>query len=277
MSEQKSIKQADKKPEEKRNSTKTKAYKIGKVSWFSSIRTKILILLLSAIVLTAAIFLWTIIPVTQDNLSEFTASYMKDVAKAYGNLLDRAVEADEEALEAEAIKNLVGDISINNVSSSYAYVVNRDGIMLYHPTPDKIGQPVENVVVTGLVADLKKGIVNESDATSYEFNGTVKYASYYIGTDSKYILVISADEDDIFSFLDYIVKRTIEAGVFSLIVFGLIGLLVVEFMVRPINRITKIVAKLAEMDFTYNEFQDKLDRRRDETGSMSRAISALRE
>lgn len=277
MSEQKTLKQMDQKPEEKRKRMKAKAYKVGKVSWFSSIRTKILFLVLSGIVLTAIIFLWTIIPVTQDNLSEFTASYMKDVVKAYGNLLDRAVEVNEEALEAEAIKNLVGDISINNVSSSYAYVVDRDGIMLYHPTPDKIGQPVENVVVTGLVADLKKGIVAEPDATSYEFNGTVKYASYYIGTDSKYILVISADEADIFSFLDYIIKRTIEAGGFSLIVFGLIGLFVVELTVRPINRITTIVAKLAEMDFTHNEFQDKLDKRRDETGSMSRAISALRE
>lgn len=77
--------------------------------------------------------------------------------------------------------------------------------------------------------------------------------------------------------LNYIIKRTIEAGAFSLIVFGIIGLFVVELMVRPINKITAIVGKLAKMDFTVNKGQDKLDRRKDETGSMSRAISALRE
>ena len=43
--------------------------------------------------------------------------------------------------------------------SSYAYLVAKDGVMLYHPTADKIGQPVENAVVKGVVADLQAGML----------------------------------------------------------------------------------------------------------------------
>lgn len=248
-----------------------------KVNVFSSIRTRIIVIIIGAIVLTSGVFLWTIIPVTQDNLTENTYNYMYDVAKAYGEMLDAAVMIDEATLQPENLAELVGDISINDIPSSYAYVVSSEGTMLYHPTADKIGSPVENEVITGVVGELKNGNIPEPDVVSYLFKGDIKYAAYYIGTDAKFILVISADEKEVFSSLNYIIKRSVQAGVFSLILLSIIGLWVAGFTVKPINKVTRIVSKLADMDFTEDASQKKLDRRRDETGSMSRAISLLRE
>lgn len=243
----------------------------------SSIRTRIVMLLVSAIVLTAAIYLWMIIPLTQKNYSEITRNYMKDVVTAYGEMIDKEVSEGDDALTAENMKTLVGHISINNIGSSYAYAVDSDGIMLYHPTPDKIGEPVENEVVSKLVADIAKGNVPEPEAVIYEFKGVMKYAAYYIGADAQYILVITTDESEIFAPIDVIVKRCIYTGILALILFSAIGLLVTEFMVRPINKVTAIIGKMSELDFREDDSQVKLNKRRDETGSMSRAISSLRE
>jgi sensor histidine kinase regulating citrate/malate metabolism len=35
------------------------------------------------------------------------------------------------------------------MDSSYVYVVKNDGTMLYHPTKEKVGQPVENASFGG--------------------------------------------------------------------------------------------------------------------------------
>ncbi len=264
------------------NSQKTKegtAVRNGnlRVSVLSSIRTKIILLLIGAIILTAGIYLWTIIPLIKSDYSAVTRNYMNDVVNSYGEMLDMAMGGEEDILNADNMKELIGDISINDISSSYAYAVNAEGIMLYHPTAEKIGQPVENEVVSNLVAQLAKGEVPEPDVVAYEFKGVMKYAAYYIGTDAKYILVITTDEDEIFAPINDIIKRCIYTGIAILIVISVFGFFVTDFTVKPINRITSVIAKLSDMDFTENDYQIKLNKRRDETGSMSRAISSLRE
>lgn len=249
----------------------------SKVSIFTSIRTQIILLMTGAIVFTAGIYLWTIIPITQDIMSAITRNYMDDVAKAYGAMLDNAVLKDENALSTEYLETVVSNISINEIPSSYAYVVARDMTMLYHPTADKIGQPVENAVVTKLIEEINAGRIPEPDVVTYEFKGAMKYAAYYVGTGARYILVISADEKEMFSSIDYMVERSIKAGIFALVIFSIIGFWVTGFTVKPINRIADVVARLSDMDFTEDDSHLKLNRRKDETGSMSRAITGLRE
>ena len=150
----------------------------------------------------------------------------------------------ETILEAESLKQLAGSTGIKGVSSSYAYVVGSDGTMLYHPTESKIGQPVENAVVSGVVQEIQAGKKNITpEVVDYEFNGVIKYAAYYVSDDASFILVISADED--------------------------------EIMLSPVIKITNIINKMADMDFTENIIQIQLNKRKDETGEMSRAINML--
>ena len=125
------------------------------VHMLSSIRTRIVALLVGMIIMVSALFLISIIPVTKEELSGMNRNYMNDVVKAYGEMLDMAVQMDESVLDAAHLQKLIGEVSINGVASSYAYLVDGQGTMLYHPTADKIGQPVENEVVKTLVADIR--------------------------------------------------------------------------------------------------------------------------
>ena len=100
------------------------------------------------------------------------------------------------------------DVRIKGAASSYAYITDAQGIMLYHPTADKIGQSVENEVVKGLVGEISQGRIPEPAIITYNFKGVEKYASYYVGGNGNYILVITADESEIFSKVNMMVRRS---------------------------------------------------------------------
>ena len=59
--------------------------------------------------------------------------------------------------DVDKLDMILGQIKLEGVESSYAYMVSPKGVMLYHPTTDKIGKPVENAAVKQIVADLEAG------------------------------------------------------------------------------------------------------------------------
>lgn len=96
----------------------------------------------------------------------------------------------------EEYSKIISEINMTGVESAYAYLVSEDGTMIYHPTADKIGQPVENTVVKEVVSQLASGTVPEDAVVEYEFNGEIKYAGYALTPDHM-IVVITADKDEI--------------------------------------------------------------------------------
>lgn len=52
-----------------------------------------------------------------------------------------AQESEEETIANE---KFLSGIIIEHVPSAYAYLVDTDGTMLYHPVTEKVGKPVEN-------------------------------------------------------------------------------------------------------------------------------------
>lgn len=138
--------------------------------------------------------LLTIVPNAKKALEESTKAYMLNAASSQKTIIDASLDGKKG--EQSDYEGLLSKVKIESASSSYAYLVDSDGKMLYHPIADKIGQPVENTVVTGLVKELKAGNRPADNVVTYDFNGVKKYASYAI-TDSDQILVISADEAEI--------------------------------------------------------------------------------
>ena len=250
-----------------------------KVSMIHSIKTKINALVLISIVSVVTIVLMIVIPQIEENMRETTQSYMKDVTLVAGASIDREMEilGAEVALVPEELDLLVGDVTIKGMTSSYAYVVSADGTMLYHPTPEKIGQPVENAAVTALVSELAKGNVPQPDLIEYLFKGVMKYAAYYIGEDAAYILVITADESEVFADMQTIIASSVIGAVITAVVFVVLALVISVLITKPIEHITSMIKKIAELDFRGADLQKKMIKRKDESGVMARAVDGLRE
>lgn len=249
-------------------------------SVFQSIKGRISLLLIACIIAVVMILLFLILPNVKKSMKELTQNYLYDITVSAGERIDLAISGKnmETILGTESLRQLVGNVGIEDIDSSYAYVVGADGTMLYHPTESKIGEPVENAVVSGLVKEIQGGSKNiESQVVDYEFKGAVKYAAYYVDEGADYILVISADEDEIMQPITRIMKISVIAAVFIIIVCSIIGYTLAGIMISPVIKVTNIINKLADLDFTENEMQKQLNRRKDETGEMSRAISVLHE
>ena len=66
---------------------------------------------------------------------------------------EKKLKGNEE-LSYEEYAEILDGKKLNGVESSYVYVVSSNGTMLYHPTKEKVGEPVENAVVKGLVENI---------------------------------------------------------------------------------------------------------------------------
>ncbi|MFQ9932938.1 MAG: hypothetical protein ACLRVQ_00705 [Lachnospiraceae bacterium] len=203
--------------------------KHNKVKLGNSMMIKIQSLLFVGMVLTIAVLLGIAIPSVRNNIMTITQNYMLDQSEAYGVILDVEIEEQgDKVLSSERLlERILGDVKIEGNDSSYAYLVDAEGTMLYHPTEEKIGQPVENDVVKGLVEELNQGKKIEHKCVAYEFEGVTKYASYYVGADENYILVITADEEEAFGPVTEMTFLMIVSAVVIVIVLQIAGIMIV--------------------------------------------------
>ncbi|MCR5832186.1 MAG: hypothetical protein K6G67_08630 [Lachnospiraceae bacterium] len=148
------------------------------------------------------------------------------------------------------IAELITDVSDLGLSSAYIYIVDKEGTMLYHPDESKIGNPVENAAVKGLVAKLSAGEHPAPDVISYEYKGANKYAAYYIGEGEHYIAVLTADEDDVLSGISHIKRNSVIICLVCILIFTCIALVIERIISVPLIQISKSLEELATGDVT---------------------------
>lgn len=243
-----------------------------KISIFSSLKFKMVLMLIVATAVTAATLLLIMVPFSERQIKNETKNYMHDIAQSSCSILDTMSSTDDAALK-EHFQN----VGIEGDSSSYAYIVSSDGTMLYHPTAEKIGKSVENAVIKGVVSELKNGQKPENKVVTYDFNGVNKYAAYNISKDQSKIVVISADESEVLQPVNNMMKLAVFALIVVVVIVSAIGAVITEIALRPIIRVSQIVQKMADLDFSENENTEKMKKRKDETGVMTRSVALLRE
>lgn len=249
-----------------------------RAGFLHSVRTKIVGAMVLAMVILSVCLSVVLIRNLRIPLMELNQCYLYDLAVAYGSNVETAIEVQgyDTATTYANLTDLLGEVGLRGVESSYGYLVSEDGTMLFHPTKDKIGKPVENEVVKGLVGQLKTGAVPKPNVVEYEFNGATKYASYYITGQGHCILVVSADKDELMETVNRATLIGVCCTTITVILASIIAFLFISKIVNPIIKVTQIIGRLAHMDFTEIEGQEKLTARKDETGQMSRAVAELR-
>ena len=258
---------------------RTKDEKKEIITFFNSIKTKVAGMVAIAIIAATVINMVVLVPYLQNILGEQNKNYLNDLATASGNTLDVMLESTpkELVLQYDNLNKVFGSTGIEGIESSYAYVVGKDGKMLYHPTKDKVGQPVENALVNELVSEVNSGIRRETETVDYEFKGVMKYASYYITTDFSAIVVITADEDEIMATSGTVATISGVIGIAAVVLSTVVAYVLLSVMLKPISVLTVLLGKMADLDFTNQEGVEKVAKKKDETGVMIRAAGEMRE
>ena len=250
-----------------------------RIGFLHSLKAKILLLVAAAVVLTVVLNLWTVIPKSSSNISELTSNYMLDVAMIAGEGIDNQIRMSsyDSVMSGGNLSRIVGNVEIKGVKDSYTYIVDGDGIMLYHPTADKIGKPVENSVVKGVISKLKSENRPQPEVVQYNFNGETKYAGIYVGKSKDFILVVNANKKQALSGTTSIATSTVKGSIFAMVLCLIAAIFVTRKIVAPIISATDTVEKLGNLDFSGDVSSDKkMLKRKDEVGVMLRSITELK-
>lgn len=215
------------------------------------------------------------LPTSQRLIRNQARSSMLSLTKSYARTMNYEIADVGGEMPAEMLAGILSDAKLEGVETSYSYLVARDSTMLYHPTPDKIGQPVENAAVKQILADLDRGVVPQPDVITYEFKGVMKYAAYVV-LDNQSILVMTADENDILSGVTTMEYYLIIGGAILVGIGIVLSLLAVGYMLRALGLITSVIHDTSEFNFTQNPAGEKIVRKKDEIGLMSHAIREMR-
>lgn len=248
-----------------------------KLPFLQSILGRISVTIVLIVIFVAVVNLLLIIPTVERIIKEQTQHYIFDMTELYGaKMSDNYALLEEAAFEYDNMSELFADAGLESVKTSYVYIVERDGTMLFHPTEEKVGQPVENVVVKGVVEQLSQGKIPSSEVVEYDFKGVTKYAGYYVHPSGKFILVLTADEEEIFAPLTTMIIEVIIGSLIALVICSVVGILVIWKIVKLIQSIAGVVNQLADMDLRETQGEGAMLLRKDEAGLMSRAVRGLR-
>lgn len=248
-----------------------------KTSMFRTMKVKVIAIVLLITAMACVFNLWTAFPIFEKVITEQTKSSMMDVTNAYGHLIEKEAAAKKTALTFEDYNAYVGSVKLKGIESSYVYVVDSNGLMLYHPDENKVGLEVENSVIKGIVEKLKQGVVPLGDTVTYKYQGVTKYAGYFVTDTDHSVVVLTADESEIMSPQNLFNRKMLLGNLFVIVLAVIVGSIIAYILAKPTIIITNAVNRISNLDFKEDERQKKLDNHRDEFGEMSRAIGRMRE
>ncbi len=246
-----------------------------KVVFFKKLDVRMALLVAAAAIIASLASMLIIVPKSRDSIKQSTKYQMDSLIQAYSNELEIQMDSKEK-LDTEDYKASLAQAKIEGIESSYAYLVDKTGIMQYHPTAEKIGVPVENSVVKGLVEEIKGGKIPEPDTVEYEFKGAMKYAAYAILSDQS-ILVLTADEDEILADIQEVTVYGVVGAIVVVIFCMLIGILIVHINIRPLTRLVSVIRETASLNFADDTLVISISKKGDEVGQMAKAILDMRE
>ena len=226
-----------------------------------SLATKIIMVVCATVIISNMFSIMFVLSGARSQIRSAVQTTMMDLAESSDKLVENAMNALElDELPYETYVSILENVKIENVDSSYVYLVNEQGTMLYHPTEEKVGQPVENEVVRGLVEQLHNGEHPENAVVEYKFNGTVKYAAYYIMSNND-IVVVSADEDDALSGINRITQLAVSVLVGIVIIMCIVAYVIGKWIAKPLVKLSSAVEEIAEgnLSVSFDGIKDSND------------------
>lgn len=257
------------------------------ISAVGSIRVRIIFIAMLAIVSVSITQIIIFGSMSRQQFKDMVICYMEDLADSYQKTMNiRVADLAGEGLQPDVKfwEEMVGGLDIMGMEGSYAYIVDQNGIMCYHPTADRIGSQVENEAVNGALVEIKQGrIPKEAVCIKYVYRGENKYAAYSVTEDGSYIFVITADENtalkssnENMKSSDEIVLISIFWGCITMVICMVIVFFICDIIVKPLKKIAELAMTFAELDFREDQSQKRLSAKKDEIGAISRAVDTLR-
>lgn len=216
--------------------------------------TKIIVMVILAVIVSNVICMVFILESSKKQITDSVKHTMVDVINTTSKIVENEISnADTEDLDYDEYAKSLSDVKLEGMDSSYVYVVKNDGTMLYHPTKEKVGQPVENAVIKGVVQQLQDGKKPGTTVVEYDFNGTTKYSAYTI-LNNENILVLTADESEALAGITTVTGVAVGIIAIVVLIAIIISFIMGRRLMRPLVKVSTIIEDVAngniEADFS---------------------------
>lgn len=216
--------------------------------------TKIIAMVILAIVISNVICMVFILESSKKQITDSVKHTMVDVVSTTSKIMENEISnSGADDLDYDGYAKDLSGVKLEGMDSSYMYVVQNDGTMLYHPTKEKVGQPVENAVIKGVVNQLQDGKKPGTTVVEYDFNGTTKYSAYTI-LNNENILVLTADESEALSGITTVTAASVGISTIVVLIAIIISFIMGRRLMRPLVKVSTIIEDVAngniEADFS---------------------------
>ena len=245
-----------------------------KISFWHSMKTQFIAVVILVAAVIVILYTLMIMPGVKSNIRSIYSDYLLDLSISYGREMESAMQVNIDLLDnPEAAQDILQQLDIAGAKTAYAYLVGFDGTMLYHPTAEKIGQPVENDAVKKMLKEIQGGSIPKPETVQYVFQGEKKFAACYTSK-KQFILVVTADDADLLAPALMLEQRGILiSGV--LLLLGALAAFV--FATRPLSKITDSVNRIAQLDLRNDQVLEQCAAHRGEVGSIANAVLRMKE
>ncbi len=237
-----------------------------------SFQFKVTSFVILCVIVSVAVTVLALLNNTKNLVINSSLGKMLNIATSYGKIIDNAEQG--ETLSNEEYAALLSDLKIDDIESSYCFLLNKSGIITYHADASKIGRPNDIPFITELIGNMSKGVIPSNLSASYEQDGVTIYCSYYI-TASKSVLVVCANGNELMNPLMNSIVTAVIILLLILVIASLISNIIVYRISKPLEQVTQIINDASNLKFILPDNIQKLCSRKDETGQISRAVDNM--
>lgn len=210
--------------------------------------TKIIVMVILAVIVSNVICMVFILESSKKQITDSVKHTMVDVINTTSKIMENEISnSGVDDLDYDGYANNLSDVKLEGMDSAYMYVVQNDGTMLYHPTKEKVGQPVENAVIKGVVQQLQDGKKLSTAVVEYDFNGTTKYSAYTI-LNNENILVLTADESEALAGITTVTGVAVGISAIVVLLAIIICFILGRRLMRPLVKVSTIIEEIANGD-----------------------------
>lgn len=210
--------------------------------------TKIIVMVILAVIVSNVICMVFILESSKKQITDSVKHTMVDVINTTSKIMENEISnSGVDDLDYDGYANNLLDVKLEGMDSAYMYVVQNDGTMLYHPTKEKVGQPVENAVIKGVVQQLQDGKKPSTAVVEYDFNGTTKYSAYTI-LNNENILVLTADESEALAGITTVTGVAVGISAIVVLLAIIICFILGRRLMRPLVKVSTIIEEIANGD-----------------------------
>lgn len=177
---------------------------------------------------------------------------------------------------AEEILEAINTIKIGD--TGYGYLLNRDTkVIITHPETENVGKKFSEVNADSESLFEETVFKDHSGNLAYTaYDNTERLGYYHLVENSNWSLIVTGKDSEVLSGLNTTFRISLIFLIITAIVVTALSVLIGTKFVNPINKVTKLLVKTEQLDLVYDSSFEDLYSKKDEIGTMSRALGNTR-